>query len=42
METKHVAKMLTKELDGTAAFMQGKLKVKGDVSLAMKLQGLLS
>jgi hypothetical protein len=26
----------------TSAFMQGKLKVKGDMSLAMKLQGLLS
>jgi putative sterol carrier protein len=26
----------------TAAFMQGKLKVAGDMSLAMKLQGLLS
>lgn len=30
------------DLKPTAAFMQGKLKVKGDMSLAMKLQGLLS
>ncbi len=29
------------EMNPTAAFMQGKLKVKGDMSLAMKLQGLL-
>jgi predicted lipid carrier protein YhbT len=29
-------------MNPTAAFMQGKLKVKGDMSLAMKLQGLLS
>ncbi len=32
----------TGKLNATAAFMQGKLKVKGDMSLAMKLQGLLS
>jgi putative sterol carrier protein len=30
------------KMNPTAAFMQGKLKVKGDMSLAMKLQGLLS
>ena len=29
------------ELDGTMAFMSGKLKVKGDMGLAMKLQTLL-
>ena len=29
------------KLNATSAFMQGKLKVKGDMSLAMKLQGLL-
>lgn len=28
-------------MDPTMAFMQGKLKVKGDMSLAMKLQGLI-
>jgi putative sterol carrier protein len=30
------------KLDGTMAFMSGKLKVKGDMGLAMKLQTLLS
>lgn len=29
------------KMNPTAAFMQGKLKVKGDMPLAMKLQGLL-
>ncbi len=31
----------TGKLDPTVAFMQGKLKVKGDMPLAMKLQGLM-
>ncbi|MEQ1754813.1 MAG: SCP2 sterol-binding domain-containing protein [Micropepsaceae bacterium] len=30
-------KMAAGELDGTTAFMQGKLKVAGDMSVAMKL-----
>jgi putative sterol carrier protein len=29
-------------LDGVMAFMKGKLKVKGDMMLAMRLQSLLS
>jgi putative sterol carrier protein len=29
------------KLDGTMAFMSGKLKVKGDMGLAMKLQQIL-
>ena len=29
------------KLDGTMAFMSGKLKVKGDMGLAMKLQNIL-
>jgi len=29
------------KLDGTMAYMSGKLKVKGDIALAMKLQQLL-
>ena len=29
------------KLDGTMAFMSGKLKVKGDMGLAMKLQNVL-
>ena len=34
-------KIMTGKLDGTAAFMQGKLKIKGDMSLALKLQQIL-
>jgi putative sterol carrier protein len=30
------------EMDGMTAFMQGKLKVEGDMSAAMQLQGVLS
>jgi putative sterol carrier protein len=28
------------QLDGTAAFMQGKLKIKGDMGLAIKMASL--
>lgn len=34
-------KMVTGELDGTSAFMQGKIRVSGDMALAMKLSSLL-
>jgi putative sterol carrier protein len=34
-------KMVAGELDGTTAFMQGKLKVTGDMALAMKLGPVL-
>jgi len=34
-------KMVKGELDGTAAFMQGKLRVAGDMGLAMKLGPVL-
>lgn len=34
--------MLAGELNAAAAFMSGKLKIKGDMSLAMKLQSFLS
>ncbi|MEE1556837.1 MAG: SCP2 sterol-binding domain-containing protein [Alphaproteobacteria bacterium] len=30
------------ELDGTTAFMTGKLKIEGDMGIAMKLQSVLS
>jgi putative sterol carrier protein len=33
-------KVFTGELDGTAAYMQGKLKLGGDMGLAMKLPGM--
>jgi putative sterol carrier protein len=35
------AKLLTGDLDPTLAFMTGKLKVSGDMSVAMKLSALL-
>ena len=35
-------KMAAGSLDPTMAFMQGKLKVNGDMSVAMKLQPLLA
>ena len=33
-------KIFSGQMDGMQAFMQGKLKVAGDMSLAMKLMGL--
>jgi putative sterol carrier protein len=33
--------MMKGELNGVSAFMQGKLKIDGDMSMAMKLQNLL-
>jgi putative sterol carrier protein len=41
MSADDFANMLDGKLNATSAFMAGKLKVKGDMSLAMKLQGLL-
>lgn len=35
-------KLSAGEMDPTMAFMQGKLKVLGDMSVAMQLQGLMS
>ena len=35
-------KMVKGELDGTSAFMQGKLRVAGDMGLAMKLGPVLA
>ena len=42
MAAEDFAAMLDGKLNATSAFMAGKLKVKGDMSLAMKLQSLLS
>ncbi len=36
------AAMREGKLDGMTAFMQGKLKVEGDMSAAMQLQGVLA
>jgi len=33
-------KIFTGELDGMSAFMQGKIKLAGDLNLAMKLMGM--
>ena len=33
--------MAAGQLDGMTAFMTGKLKIEGDMGVAMKLQGLL-
>ncbi len=35
-------KLAAGEMDGTMAFMQGKLKVDGDMSVAMQLKSLMS
>ena len=36
------SKLAAGEMDPTMAFMQGKLKVDGDMSVAMKLQSIMS
>jgi len=41
MDAEDFNNMLEGKLNATSAFMAGKLKVKGDMSLAMKLQSLL-
>ncbi len=35
-------KIALRQMDGTAAFMQGKLKIKGDMGLAIKFQSLFT
>jgi putative sterol carrier protein len=41
MASNDFADMIGGKLDGMTAFMGGKLKVKGDMMLAMQLQSLL-
>ena len=41
MKSEDFVDLATGKLDGTAAFMSGKLKIKGDMGLAMKLQKVL-
>jgi putative sterol carrier protein len=42
MDASDFVSMVNGELNAMAAFMQGKIKVSGDMSLAMKLQSMLS
>ena len=37
-DSKDFVKIFTGKMDGTAAFMAGKLKVKGDMGLAIRMQ----
>lgn len=41
MSVKNFKKLLAGDLNSTASFMMGKLKVKGSIGLALKLENLL-
>ncbi|NMD41829.1 MAG: SCP2 sterol-binding domain-containing protein [Firmicutes bacterium] len=41
MSADDLGKLVAGELNATSAFMAGKLKIKGDMPLAMKLQSLI-
>ena len=41
MKSNDFVDLATGKLDGTMAFMSGKIKIKGDMGLAMKLQSVL-
>jgi len=42
LEADHFKDLVAKELNPTVAFMSGKLKIKGNMGLALKLQTLLN
>lgn len=42
MAAKDFVDLVSGKLNGQMAFMQGKLKIKGDMSLALKLQQILN
>ncbi|WP_077328172.1 SCP2 sterol-binding domain-containing protein [Virgibacillus siamensis] len=42
MQTEDFLQMVKGELNGTKAFMSGRLKIKGNMGLALKLQDILS
>ncbi len=42
MEATDFVAMISGELDGMSAFMSGKLRVNGDMGLAMKMQSLFA
>ena len=42
MAAKDFVDLVSGKLNGQMAFMQGKLKIKGDMALALKLQQILS
>jgi putative sterol carrier protein len=41
ISTENLQAMLDGELNGVSAFMSGKIKVEGDMSVAMKLQSVV-
>ena len=41
MNEENFTKLFAGKLDATTAFMSGKLKIKGDMALAMKLEKLM-
>lgn len=42
MDSQDFVAMSNGELNATSAFMQGKIKISGDMSLAMRLQSILT
>lgn len=42
MDSEDFKKMVEGELNGTQAFMSGKLRIEGDMGLALRLQDILS